>query len=93
MRKKPGAPRASSSKKRGRPKIAKPRAQGRRTAGENLLDIAQRIRDAQKAIKAIEKQVQANGEDYTHRLQKPSRPARAKARHGGFEFACVVLIV
>ena len=48
---------------------------------ENLLDIAQKIRDAQKAIKAIEKRVKATGEDYARKLedyrggpeQEPSR--------------------
>ncbi len=36
---------------------------------ENLLDIAQKIRDSQKAIKAIEKRVKASGEDYARKLE------------------------
>ena len=36
---------------------------------ENLLDIAQKIRDAQKAIKAIEKRAKATGEDYARKLE------------------------
>jgi RNA polymerase primary sigma factor len=49
---------------------------------ENLLDIAQKIRDAQKAIKAIEKRVKAAGEDYAHKLETiaagQSKSRRAK---------------
>ncbi len=49
---------------------------------ENLLDIAQRIRDAQKAIKAIEKRVKAAGEDYARKLETiaagQSKSRRAK---------------
>ncbi len=36
---------------------------------ENLLDIAQNIKDAQKAMKAIEKRVRASGEDFTRSLE------------------------
>jgi RNA polymerase primary sigma factor len=49
---------------------------------ENLLDIAQKIRDAQRAIKAIEKRVKANGEDYARKLETiaagQSKSRRAK---------------
>jgi RNA polymerase primary sigma factor len=49
---------------------------------ENLLDIAQRIRDAQKALKAIEKRVKASGEDYARKLETvaagQSKSRRAK---------------
>jgi RNA polymerase primary sigma factor len=49
---------------------------------ENLLDIAQKIRDAQKAIKAIEKRVKATGEDYARKLETiaagQSKSRRAK---------------
>jgi RNA polymerase primary sigma factor len=49
---------------------------------ENLLDIAQKIRDAQKAIKAIEKRVKAPGEDYARKLETiaagQSKSRRAK---------------
>lgn len=36
---------------------------------ENLLDIAQNIKDAQKAMKAIEKRVRASGDDFTRSLE------------------------
>src|SRR5271166_2452876 len=49
---------------------------------ENLLDIAQKIRGAQKAIKAIEKRVKATGEDYARKLETiaagQSKSRRAK---------------
>ena len=49
---------------------------------ENLLDIAQKIRDAQKAIKSIEKRVKATGEDYARKLETiaagQSKSRRAK---------------
>src|SRR5579872_6396044 len=49
---------------------------------ENLLDIAQKIRDAQRAIKAIEKRVKASGEDYARKLETiaagQSKSRRAK---------------
>jgi RNA polymerase primary sigma factor len=36
---------------------------------ENLLDIAQRIRDAQKAIRLVEKRVKASGEEFARALE------------------------
>jgi RNA polymerase primary sigma factor len=36
---------------------------------ENLLDIASKIREAQKALKAIEKRVKATGEEYARKLE------------------------
>jgi RNA polymerase primary sigma factor len=36
---------------------------------ENLLDIATKIRESQKALKAIEKRVKATGEDYARKLE------------------------